>query len=486
MSGNSGIKHQEPTSPWTGLVLGAVLLLIMAVLGITTWQRIGRTHELMVNSLSAQGHLMVRMLEGAARAGMRHGMGRTLLLQTLVEEMMDRPHVRSMSILGPRDRVWATAKYGGKALETEPLGDLPASLRRSIEERLPVEELTDRELVLGRPFRPWGRPRPGLGLGGPPGWEGHMMGRGMGRGMGWGRRDQGQESGQEEEGDSYALVRLSTAEFTAARGQAVRQALVLAGIIFLGAGLAALGLWTAGRRRAEEIARLRQEMAESEHLAAVGRLAGSVAHEVRNPLSAMRGLVQLLAKEFPSDSPQAEYAQVAVSEVDRLERVVSGLLEYTRPRPSRPMEMSLSESLAATLEFLGDDPRAQGVEMSLEMAPDLPLVWADPDQLRQVLVNLIVNALEAVDGSGRVSLGARLKDGRVLVEVSDNGPGLPTSETDQLFDPFFSTKERGSGLGLAIARRMVRAQGGELIARNGDQGGAVFSFDLPLAPGGSS
>jgi signal transduction histidine kinase len=174
---------------------------------------------------------------------------------------------------------------------------------------------------------------------------------------------------------------------------------------------------------------------------------------------------------------------VAVEEIDRLERVVSGLLDYTRPREPRPTALDLSETLRAALEFMAEDPRARGVDMDMEVAPSLPPVLADPDQVRQVLVNLVVNALEALNGEGRLRLRARQDGDRVVVEVADSGPGLPGVAPDELLDPFLSARERGAGLGLAIARRLVQAQGGELSAGSAPEGGALFTFTLPLAPG---
>jgi two-component system sensor histidine kinase HydH len=281
----------------------------------------------------------------------------------------------------------------------------------------------------------------------------------------------------------YALVQLSTQSYKRAVHAAMRDAALMAALIFLGAGSAAFTLWAAARRRDREIPRLRREVAEARHLASVGRLAGSVAHEVRNPLSALRGLVQLLAKDQTPPPRREEYARVAVEEIDRLERVVSGLLDYTRPREPRPTALDLSETLRAALEFMAEDPRARGVDMDMEVAPSLPPVLADPDQVRQVLVNLVVNALEALNGEGRLRLRARQDGDRVVVEVADSGPGLPGVDPEELFDPFFSARERGAGLGLAIARRLVQAQGGELSAGSAPEGGALFTFTLPLAPG---
>ncbi len=497
----SSERHREPRSAWTGLILGGVLLIILAVLAVTTAQRLRRGAELMRQSLTHQALLLVQSLEGATRASMRRGMWRAQLLQALVEEMAQHPQVRSLAILGPEDELLAVARNQDSD-QKGPLAGLPAGLLKSVEAREELTSFQEDELVVGRSFDPFrryrrsnlrlpywacpmdqdqakskeaGPPSPGPGTPGP-GWR---PGRGM-MGMGMGHHQAGPAF------RGYALVRLSTRAFQEARSQALREALILAGLIFLAAGLVAWGLWAAGRRRDAEIRRLRQEVAEAEHLAALGRLAGSVAHEVRNPLSAVRGLVQYLAKDEEPGSKKAEYAAAAVDEVDRLERVVSGLLEYTRPREPRLMPLDLEESLRSVVTLMSDDPRAAGVEMRLNLEPGLPQVQADPDQIRQVLVNLVVNALDALDGRGVLAISARAHNGGVKVEVADSGPGLPPGDPEQVFDPFFSTRERGTGLGLAIARRIMRAHGGEITAATGGATGDATGGTTGGATGGAT
>jgi len=478
--------------------------LILAVLAVSTAQRVKRGEELMRQSLTHQALLLVQSLEGASRANMRRGMWRVQLLQALVEEMAQHPPVRLLAILGPAEENLAVGR-NQEVTPGGPLEGLPGEIKRAVDQRAEFIRFEPEELVVGRPFDPlrrfrlsgktlpsWACPvdenQPGLGPPPPPAPSEpppEAWGRGPGRGPGPGR-GMGMAMGMPMEHQlesppfrGYALVRLSTQAFSQARTQALHEALLLAALIFLAAGLAAWGLWAAGRRRDNEINRLRREVAEAEHLAALGRLAGSVAHEVRNPLSAVRGLVQYLAKGEEPGSKKAEYAAAAVEEVDRLERVVSGLLEYTRPREPRRVALDLEESLRGVMNLMSDDPRAFGVELDLSVEPGLAQVSADPDQMRQVLVNLLVNALEALNGRGHLFISARTVGDGVEVEVRDDGPGLPEGDPEQVFDPFFSTRERGTGLGLAIARRIMRAHGGDLNAGGSPEGGARFVMSLP-------
>lgn len=467
----------EPQSRLTGLLLVGVLLLILAVIGVTTARRMQTTGELMRHSLATQGELVIKSLEGATRFGMRHHMWGSLRMQSLVEEMLRLPTLRSLAVIGPQGEVLAAgvATGGVSDVSEQALKGLPSGLDQAIARRQAVIRFLPHELVVGRPFEPLAPfRRPGRSL--PP-WakspDEHMR-RMMGPPPG--------PPGAGPPGDikpGYVLVRLSTESIRAAQKRDLGSSLILAGVVFLSTGALAVAMFLYARRRQGELARLREEVAENQHLAAIGRLAGSVAHEVRNPLSAVRGLVQFLAKGQAPGTRQHQCAETAVAEVDRLERVVSSLLDYTRPRPPRLIPMDLHESIAGTLRLLADEPRAQGVEIVSRVDDNLPLVKADPDQVRQIMMNLIINALEANNGSGQVTVSARRQGRQVRVEVSDQGPGLPPGNSEEVFDPFFSTKERGSGLGLAIARRLARGLGGELAAGAApEQGGARFILTL--------
>lgn len=494
--------NQKSGATWTVFLLGGVLLLLFAVLAANTWSGLSRVDELSRESLTQMGEATVRSLEAATRGAMRHGgMRGRFRLGFLVEEMASRPNVKSIVILGSNGEPYAASGRADSLPDSKaPLAGLSPNVLRAIEHKLPFHRFLNGELLVGRPFDPFrgfrgrGRALPSwacpVGPDGEP--QGLGPGGGQGRGAAWRRRNQpapppaGHMMGpgpmpdySEEPQAAYALVRLATPLLAEARARYLSHAFVMAGVIFLAAGVVAFAMWGLARRRQAEVERLKEEIAGSRHLAAVGRLAGSIAHEVRNPLSAVRGLVQLLAKGQEPGSKKEQYAKTAVAEVDRLERVVGGLLEYTRPKTPRRVSLDLAESASGTLDLLRDDARADGVELKLASPPDLPRASADPDQVRQVLLNLMINALEAVDGRGAVTVRLSSRAGLITAEVSDDGPGLPAGDPEQLFDPFFSTRERGTGLGLAIARQIARAHGGELKAASRPGGGALFTFTLP-------
>ena len=478
MSDRAAKSSPDAQSRLPLLLLVGMLLLIMAIIAVSTARRMQKTSELMRHSLATQGELVVRSLEGATRFGMRNHMWEALRMQSLVEEMLRLPNLLSLAVIDPLDGIMAAGVSTPMAddVRSMALGGLPTEMNQAVEQRKAVTRFLKDELVLGRPFEPLAPLRRQRGA--LPAWAKNQQEH-MRRMMGPGMTMLGMPAPGHRPG--YVLVRLSTKSIQAAQKRDLASSLFLAGVVFISAGAVAMVMFLLARRRQRELSRLREEVAANQHLAAVGRLAGSVAHEVRNPLSALRGLVQFLAKGQPEGTRQAQCAHTAVAEVDRLERVVSGLLDYTRPRPPRLIPLDLSESINGTIRLLADEPRAQGVEIDYREPSRLPKVSADPDQVRQILMNLILNALEANDGQGAVTVTAEAGSSQVTVRVADQGSGLPPGQEEEIFDPFFSTKERGTGLGLAIASRLATGLGGRLSAANAPSGGAVFTLTLPLS-----
>jgi len=232
-------------------------------------------------------------------------------------------------------------------------------------------------------------------------------------------------------------------------------------------------------RDLRQVRQLEERLKRSERLAALGRLSAGVAHEIRNPLSSIRGLAQYLASKLTPGSEGAKVAGVMVGEADRLNRVVSDLLTYARPSPPRLAPADLNELANRVAGLMAEEATAKGVELSLDLEEELGLVQADADQLTQVMVNLILNAMES--GAKTTAIQTRSAPGQAaLLRVSDDGPGVEEEIRGRLFDPFVTTKAGGSGLGLAISARIVEEHGGTLSLQSGP-GGAAFELRLGLA-----
>jgi signal transduction histidine kinase len=236
-----------------------------------------------------------------------------------------------------------------------------------------------------------------------------------------------------------------------------------------------------------ENSRLYERIKERDRLAALGEMAAGLAHEIRNPLGAIKGAAQYLAVE--PGQPGADFLQIIVEEVNRLNHVVSQFLDYARPYRGQMAPVDLCDLARRTAQLVDVPERKPPVEIALELDESLPPVPADAQLLKQVFLNLALNAIEAMPTGGKLTLRARrLYDGEasridgpgVGVEVSDTGEGISQRDLKSIFIPFFTTKERGTGLGLAICQRIVESHGGQILVRSRKGLGTTFVVALPL------
>ncbi|HSA24160.1 MAG TPA: ATP-binding protein, partial [Myxococcota bacterium] len=236
------------------------------------------------------------------------------------------------------------------------------------------------------------------------------------------------------------------------------------------------------REQGQRLAQLEAE-ARAERLAGLVHLARGLAHELRNPLGGLQGAVEIAAEAVPPGDPRRGMARLALAETARLNRVLEEFQDFARPRAPDPRPFEPGDVLRHTAEVLAPEARERG--LALRVRPgQAPRVLADPEQVTQVLVNLVKNALQATPHGGWVELEASPAGESVRLRVSDTGPGVPAALGDSIYDPYVTGREGGSGLGLAISAMLVRQNHGRLghAARPG--GGAVFSIELPCATGG--
>jgi len=238
-------------------------------------------------------------------------------------------------------------------------------------------------------------------------------------------------------------------------------------------------------------------MQERDRLAALGQMAAGLAHEVKNPLGAIKGAAQLLfdpGHDTKLSQADMEFVSIILEEVERLDRVVGSVLDYARPSKGDAGAVDVNAVVKRTLTVMASD-RTEECDLQTDLTEFLPLVRADAEQLRQVLINLIRNAVQAMGGRGTVQVTTRRRSERasgglgrdpaptqtewIEVAVRDEGPGIAPQVQKNLFVPFFTTKDRGTGLGLAISQRVVEEMGGriEVVSRPG--AGSTFSLVLP-------
>ena len=248
-------------------------------------------------------------------------------------------------------------------------------------------------------------------------------------------------------------------------------------------------------RDLSRIRQLESEVRRGETLAAAGRMAVGFAHEIRNPLGAIRGAMQLLSRELAADPRLREYTDVALTEVDRVNRLIETLLGLGRPVKPRAVPLNLHQLLERVLILSEDELAARGITFVREYDPSLPPILGDEDRLVQVFHNLVRNAVEATGQGGRVTLRTRVslnplfgkmdlgagQRSMVEAQVADEGTGMSAATRARIFDPFFTTKSNGLGLGLAICHRIIEEHRGTIQVTSAERRGTVVTCFLPIA-----
>jgi signal transduction histidine kinase len=252
----------------------------------------------------------------------------------------------------------------------------------------------------------------------------------------------------------------------------------------------ALQLETARRRlqaETEHVVELEQEVRRAATLAVAGRLASALAHEVGTPLNIISGRAETLLKALPADDRAGEDLRAIIGQIDRISRTIGSLLDTVRPRRPELRPTRLDDFLPPLLPLLEHAARQREVTLEAAIAPDVPALLADTGQLQQVLINLVVNALEATPAGGQVTVRATRQRhgtaGGVALAVADTGSGIAPEHVARLFEPFFTTKPRGqgTGLGLAICREIVRGHGGEISVETALHVGTTITAWIPAA-----
>lgn len=267
------------------------------------------------------------------------------------------------------------------------------------------------------------------------------------------------------------------------RGDLVRQAALIASLTLVLLGSAYAAVWVLLRRAA----RLEAQAAEAERLAYVGTLASGLAHEIRNPLNSLNLNMQMLEEEIRERGgvpTGGRLLAITRSEISRLERLVTDFLAYAKPRPLELQEMPAVLLLDQVREVLAGEIRRRGARVEVEDRSGGARVRVDPGQMSQLLLNLAQNALAATEDSGRpahLALAASRAGSEVVLELADNGVGIPAGEQEKVFDLFYSTRKGGTGLGLAIVDRIARAHGGGVALESTPGAGTVVRVALPAA-----
>ena len=234
-----------------------------------------------------------------------------------------------------------------------------------------------------------------------------------------------------------------------------------------------------------ELKRLEKEIQRHDRLVALGKMAAGVAHEVRNPLSSIKGFATLLGSKFKDGSHEHEAADLLVQEAERLNRSITELLNYARPTPLRKEPVNLGHLVEQTLKLISSDAQVLGVKTSLEIEPDLPALSVDRDKINQVLLNLYLNGLQAMEHTTsekelKVSVHRDANEKMLVIDVQDTGSGIPQEDLDKILDPYFTTKPDGTGLGLALAYKIIDEHKGSIRFSSRVGEGTTVSVSFPI------
>ncbi|WP_088536691.1 nitrogen regulation protein NR(II) [Geobacter sp. DSM 9736] len=235
--------------------------------------------------------------------------------------------------------------------------------------------------------------------------------------------------------------------------------------------------------QAETIVRIEDELRRAERLSTLGELSAVLAHEIRNPLGSIQGTAEILRDDYSPGDRKYEFIQILLKESERLNRVVEDFLRLARPRPATMTACDIIQELRAVATLARIEARKRGIDLELKDVP-LPLIQADGEKLRQAFLNILLNALQATPSGGKVTVTAALSEldgGRwILLSFDDTGGGISGDVMEQIFEPFYTTKESGTGLGLAVTRKIIQAHGGSVTLQSEVGRGTSVCVRLPL------
>lgn len=227
-----------------------------------------------------------------------------------------------------------------------------------------------------------------------------------------------------------------------------------------------------------------RQMEHADRLASCGEMAAGLAHEIKNPLAGIRGAIEVLADEYPADDPRREVMGQIQDQVTRMNKTVTDLLYFGKPGLPEFSYADINSLLKQTLMFIGQHPEAKNVNRVEELTRDLPPVWIDQKQVQQVILNLVLNALQAMSSGGvltvQTDMVTRDGDNWIRVEICDTGPGISAEGMEKIFTPFYTTKTQGTGLGLPICRQLMEGNGGVLRVDSHLGQGSCFTLELPV------
>jgi signal transduction histidine kinase len=233
-------------------------------------------------------------------------------------------------------------------------------------------------------------------------------------------------------------------------------------------------------QRAEERMRLKEQLSRVERMSAMGEMAAGISHEIRNPLGIIRSSAELLKKKVAKIDPSNALPDIIVEEANRLNGIITDFINFARPRSPKLNPCRLDDVIEKTLTFLAPQIEGRGYTIERAYQNPIPEIMGDTPMLHQSLLNLFINAMQAMPNGGHIRVGLRAEAGRVRIEIDDAGQGIPAGLAEKIWDPFFTTKDKGTGLGLGIVKNIIEAHGGSICIANREPQGARVAIELPV------
>ena len=232
-----------------------------------------------------------------------------------------------------------------------------------------------------------------------------------------------------------------------------------------------------------QIKELKKQVETNKRLAAIGKLAAGVAHEIRNPLSSIKGFATYFGKRYEDNASDKETARIMVKEVERINRSVTQLLEFSKPMAIEKKQVDINELITHSLRLVHHDLDQKTIETKVNIDTEKTVIHTDPDRMNQVFLNLYINAIEALGDRGKLEIQVQdaVEDGRIEIRIMDNGMGIDEASLDLIFDPYFTTRPSGTGLGLAIVHRIIENLNGSIRVESSKGEGTCFIINLPVS-----
>lgn len=478
------LSTRSPASLISPLMLAGVLLVLTPIFAVMTLDRMEKLKSNITDQQLAKGISLIRTFEAGTRTGMmtmHWGMRR---IQDLLQETAYQPDVVYIMIVSAGGTILA---HSDPSRVGQALLDLPGTAgsgegRGGVSHRYRQED-ENKVFEVYKRFTPMESRFGGHSI------RMHGMQRMRERPFQGGIGDMGKNAALED--GTLILVGLSTDQMADAQARLLRHA-VGQGVMFLilgCAGVISLMAFQAYRATKARLVsaralseKLTKEIETTRHLAAIGKLAGGVAHEIRNPLSSIKGFATYFEKRYADHPDDRETARIMIQEVERINRSVTQLLEFAKPMAVNKKEVVIREMISHSLKLVTHDLEKKSITVHTDFRSERSTCDTDPDRMNQILLNLYMNSLAAMAEGGNLTVtvaDTAPGGGDLEIRITDDGCGMDEQMLPEIFDPYFTTRPDGTGLGLSIVHRLVETLGGEIRVESVKGQGSTFFIRLP-------